>query len=242
MPRRRRRRHSITRSAGVWLATLSTVVGIATGMFALRDQVFPRESGRAEASLPVYQESVGEVCSDVNEAERARVRDARRLARRLRVARTAVAQRDALLDSVRLGIAAGGHQLGLLEGLDAPPELAELHRATATAWSRNIALLRVYAHRLDATRDRRQLLGAIEILSRSRPALGRNGVTVRAGLARLGGGRCRLDPPIVERTITLPGSGHGAVTPAVNPARTASPGSIAPGRLRPRGGGTLPAP
>jgi hypothetical protein len=37
------------RQAAIWLATLSTVVGIATGMFTLRDQVFPRESGSAQA-------------------------------------------------------------------------------------------------------------------------------------------------------------------------------------------------
>ena len=225
----------------MWLATTSTVVGLATGMFTLRDELWPRESGRAEASLPAYQQSVGDVCGDLNAVERARVRDARRLARRLRSAGTAAAQRDAVLDSVRLTLAAGGHDLALFQGLDAPRALAQPHRATATAWSRNLALLRGYAHRLDASRNRRQMLAAVETLSRSRPALGRDGIAVRAGLVRLGGGRCRLDPPVIERTITLPGSAHGVITPAVNPARTAAPGDLAPSGPRPRRPGRLGA-
>ena len=109
-----RRRRSSTRGTrrgsrrrlshpGVWLATLSTVVGIATGMFTLRDQVFPHESGTAQAAD--YQTSVGAVCLAINEGESARARDARDLARRLRRAGSIPAQRDVLLDSTNRRIA-----------------------------------------------------------------------------------------------------------------------------------------
>ena len=53
---RSRDRDGLIRRPAVWLATLSTVVGIATGMFTLRDQVFPRASGTAvAASEDAYQ-------------------------------------------------------------------------------------------------------------------------------------------------------------------------------------------
>jgi hypothetical protein len=220
----------LSRSARIWLATLSTVVGLATGMFTLRDQLFPGESGSAQASLPEYQQSVGDLCRDLNEAERARAEDARRLAKRLRRARTTLAQRNALLDGVRRSIARGGHELALFEGLNVPSTLVSRHRATAKVWDRNLELLRDYAQRLDGSRDARQLSTAIEALSRSRPALGRNGVSLRAGLVGLAGGRCRLDPPIVDRTITLPASSHDVSTPTVARRRARSSGTTTPTR------------
>ncbi len=72
---------------GVWLATLSTVVGIATGMFTLRDQIIPPESGSAQAALGDYQASIGEICLAMNDADSAGAQEARSLARRLPRAR-----------------------------------------------------------------------------------------------------------------------------------------------------------
>jgi len=39
----------------VWSATSSTVVGVATGMFMLHDQVLHPRGTEAEASMPEYQ-------------------------------------------------------------------------------------------------------------------------------------------------------------------------------------------
>ena len=39
----------VGRRAKIWLATISTVVGVATGMFTPRDQVFPSEAGSTGA-------------------------------------------------------------------------------------------------------------------------------------------------------------------------------------------------
>ena len=104
MARRRRRaskraaqtpandRSQFRRHPGVWLATLSTVVGVATGMFTLRDQVFPRESGTAVAvSVPAYQQGVGRVCDEVNDNDAYRARNDRAVRRELQRARTPVA-------------------------------------------------------------------------------------------------------------------------------------------------------
>jgi hypothetical protein len=63
---RAKRRNQVLFRPGVWLATLSTMVGVATGMFTLRDEIFPNESGRAEASVPDFQRSVGQICQDLN--------------------------------------------------------------------------------------------------------------------------------------------------------------------------------
>src|SRR5918992_1019644 len=92
------KRGLLERRAGIWLATMSTVVGLATGMFTLRDQVFPREAGTARAvSAPAYQHEIGRVCDEVNANDRRRVREDRTIKRTLRRARTTMAQRNALL-------------------------------------------------------------------------------------------------------------------------------------------------
>src|SRR3954465_6845853 len=88
-----KRKTTDERSAGlshpalVLLGTLSTVVAIATGMFTLRDNIFPKEVGSAQASIAAYQQSVGNVCRQHNDSEHARAANARRLKRRLQGAK-----------------------------------------------------------------------------------------------------------------------------------------------------------
>jgi TolA-binding protein len=124
----------LSRRPGVWLATLSTVVAVATGMFTLRDQIFPRQAGTTQASVLVYEQSVGETCDALNQAAKARVKTATQLAERLRHARTDVAQRNALLDSTRQIITRSEQALIRFRGLVVPGALAGHERATATAW------------------------------------------------------------------------------------------------------------
>src|SRR4051812_25204333 len=80
----------------VWLATISTVVGVATGMFTLRDQVFPRESGTAAAvALPEYQAQVGRVCDELNDDDSRRARENRSVEATVEKAGTTLIQRNA---------------------------------------------------------------------------------------------------------------------------------------------------
>lgn len=202
-PAKERERHLIARPAVV-LATLSTVVGIATGMFTLRDEIFPQEAGTANASLGAYQSGVGGICDRVNTAERARARDSRTLRRQLPKQRSTLLQRNLLLDGVNRSAVAGVDQSSRLSGLAVPEELAGRHATTLAAWTRNLDRVREYGRRLDGAQTRKQLEAAIAYLSRARPALSRDGTMLRAGLVRLGGSACRLDPPIVTRTVTLP--------------------------------------
>jgi len=242
MPKRRSRTRSASteppdherrwfRHAGVWLATLSTVVGVATGMFTLRDQVFPRESGTAVAvSVPAYQQDVGRVCDELNDDDRDRARQDTTIRRRLRRAKTTMTQRNALLDGVRRTAARSGNTLASFTALEAPPTLAARHRTTRTTWERNLERLRAYALALDRAANRRQVLAALDRLSTQRPVIARDGVAVRAGLQRLGAENCDLDPPIVTATYTLPPlPGHeGGTTSGTTPSPSGGDGGVAP--------------
>ena len=200
-----------SRKAGVWLATLSTVVGVATGMFTLRDQVFPGEAGTAQA-VPdsVYRHKVGAICDELNAAERARARELRPLGRRLRRATTTGQQRNALLDAVRHQTARTSHALSALTALEPPKPRAAEHRSTKAAWGRNLDRIRTYAEQLDGASDRREMVAAINYLSRQRSAIARESVRFTAGLQRLGQENCRIAPPISTSALTLPPLGGQA--------------------------------
>lgn len=131
-PRSTKRPERVSHNARIWLATLSTVVGVATGMFTLRDQVFPGESGTAGAvSESAFRADVGEICDELNDGERARVPDDRRLARELKKARTNVAQRDALLDNARREAALARQHAAVREGFN---RRARFRRRALTRW------------------------------------------------------------------------------------------------------------
>jgi hypothetical protein len=198
-------RSGFRRHAAVWLATLSTVIGVATGMFTLRDQVFPREAGTAVAvSVPAYQQRVGDVCDAVNLDDRLRARQDKVIKRKLKHAKTTVQQRNALLDSVRVTASRSGHTLASFTAIEEPPILTPVRRKTQEAWERNLARIRNYSQDLDSSRTRKQLLKAIDGLTAIRPTLGRDADTLRSGLQRLGEANCDLEPPIITSTFTLP--------------------------------------
>src|SRR5829696_1403348 len=168
---------------GIWLATLSTVVGIATGMFTLRDQVFPREAGSAGAvSVSAYQQRVGRVCDELNAVDRRRAVEAKTIRRKLERAKTTADQRTALHDGQRRTILRSGHALAMFTAPETPKALIATRRKTEAVWNRNLARLSEYAVRLDHAGTRRQLLAAIDYLSRMRPALAKDGVRLMSGL------------------------------------------------------------
>ena len=202
-PREERKEHR--RNATIWLATLSTVVGIATGMFTLRDQVFPRESGSAQAvSTPAYQQQVGRVCDELNTDDSRRARELKTIRKRLRTAKTTTTQRNALLDGQRWTIARSGHALASFTALETPTSLRGTGSDTRAAWNRNLTRLRTYAERLDRVETRAQLVAAIGHLSSLRTPLAQDGVKLMAGLRRLGGANCDLRTPISTPTFPLP--------------------------------------
>ena len=191
--------------AKIWLATISTVVGVATGMFTLRDQVFPSEAGSAGAmSTPAYEEHVGRVCDEVNANDRLRAHEDSILRVGLPRAQTTIDQRNLLLDAARRTIARDGHALAAFTGLAAPDALAPVRHDTGTAWNRNLARVRDYALRLDGAGTRAQLVAALVHLSTVRPQIAADHVTVASGLERLGAAECDLQPQRVTRTFTLP--------------------------------------
>jgi hypothetical protein len=196
--------HGLSRRAQVWLATLGTIVGVGTGMFTLADEVAPKHAGSAQASLPQYQQSIAAVCGEINRHERDRAQEAGKLARRLRKAKTTLAQRNALLESTLRSLRNGEHDLAMFASLDAPQALRTAERTTAWAWSRNLERVRDYAHRLDLVSSRAKFYAAITTLAGIREPQQRDGTTLRTELLRLGGGQCKLDPERVTKVVTLP--------------------------------------
>jgi hypothetical protein len=191
--------------AKIWLATISTVVGVATGMFTLRDQVFPSESGSADAmSTSAYAEHVGRVCDEANANDRLRAHEDAKLRAGLPRAETTIDQRNLLLDAARRTVARDGQALASFTGLAPPKALASVRRDTQVAWNRNLTRVRDYALRLDSAGTRAQLVAALVYLSTLRPSIAADHVTVAAGLERLGAAECDLQPQRVTRTFTLP--------------------------------------
>jgi hypothetical protein len=216
----------LSRRSGIWLTTLSTVVAVATGMFTLRDQIFPQQSPDAQASVSFYEQSIDDVCSALNDAEKLRGKNERQLARRLRrTDLSTLGQRNALLDSVRQIVENSEHVFADFKGHDAPRMLRAPAHKTVVAWTRIIAVLHGYSERLGVARTRRDLNAAIRTLRGTRTRVAAYRLDRASGLTRLGGGRCKLDPPITSPTMVLP-----AVTPPADPVNPppGSPPRIAP--------------
>jgi len=186
----------------VWLATLSTVVGVATGMFTLRDQVLNQGGDEAQASPVEYERAMDPVCDALNADEKERPRDVRRLRRALRQATTNTEQRDAIMVSTRGTRSDSSRQLAKFNGLDVPEKFAGLHEKTAAAWGRNVDRLRRYESHLDAVEDRDHLMRAIKSFSRKKYAMGRDGDTRDMGLERLANSSC-LDEAAVTPPVPL---------------------------------------
>jgi hypothetical protein len=242
----RGKRTGLSRRAGLWLTTVSTVVAVATGMFSLRDELFPQQSPEVQASdtqasIGLYQRSVGDACDALNDAEQARAKNERRLAQRLRRTRATLVQRNLLLDSQKEILANSEQALGEFKGRDAPKALAQHQREAVAAWQRIVDRLRAYVERLGSVANRGDLLDAVKTLPAMYTALAQDRVKRASGLVGSGGDHCRLDPPTVTPTITLRSSGaiaNGGVgtpgprnlPPPVNPSGgdPAPPSSPAP--------------
>jgi len=240
-----RRRGALSRRAAVWLATLGTIVGIATGMFTLRDHVFPGESGTSIASpdLAAYQQSIARVCDQINESDETWLRNTRSLRRELDRATNARDRGDALLVAAQRSAVTSRHLLSDLLATQAPPALERTKDATVAAWKRHLARISTYETRLARARGYRAIRAAIEQLTDQRHESGRDSLQVETGLRRLGGPGCQLregttTQPIripgavipVARTRSLPTSSNSARTRSAPPpwAQTGPPSSAPP--------------
>lgn len=218
----------------VWLGTLSTVVAIATGMFTLRDQLFPSDSGTAAASVAVYQQSVGDICSALNQADQARVANARSLTTRLSQAKTVLDERNAVLDSWNQVLNGSQYELAQFEGLNVPSVLQARERGTAAAWNRIVLRLRAFTQDLDASSDWPSLASAVKSLPAMQTASEADVVTRTAGLKNLGGGLCMLNQPVSLPAITLPRL--SAITVQPRPSQAAA-GAGEPSQISPQTSG-----
>lgn len=196
------------------LATLATVVAIATGMFELRNDVFPKDSGVAQASVTDYETSIGGICNALNQAESARVTKVEDLRSRLHDAKSVEDQRNAVLDSWTQVSDTSQHELVNFEGLDVPGSLATVERTTAAAWDRVAQRLRGFVGRLEGVSDDASLLAAVKTLPATDEALAADEDQRNTGLKKLGGGQCTLSDPVPTRVVTLPGTGQSVIAPS----------------------------
>jgi hypothetical protein len=208
---------------GVWLATLSTVVAVATGMFTLRDQIVPSSAGRAEADPTAFEYSVGGICDALNEDERTLVANDHRLANQLKRATTLTSQRNAILDSWDEVLNQSQYELAQFEGLQVPASFLVRERETQQVWSPIAELERQFVERLNAATDESDLSAAIQTLPAARTTIASDGVTLGAGLTYLGQGHCTLDGPVNIPTVTL----H-PITPPVKPPSSTTKTSAPP--------------
>ena len=230
----------LSRRSAVWLTTLSTVVALATGMFTLRDQVFPQQRPEAQASVSLYEASIADACDTLNDAEKLRERNEGRLEKRLRKAKhSTLAQRDALLDSAQQIVERSEHAFGQFRGHEPPDALRVAARDARIAWQRIIATLHGYIERLEGARDRADLVASVRTLRPLRPKVAGYRVDRASALTRLGGGRCRLDPPITTPTISLPATPHDSTPPIAPTPPGANPLA---GPANPPKGRAAPAP
>jgi hypothetical protein len=194
-----------SRRAQVWLATLGTVVGVATGMVALANNVMPKHSGSAQAAPdPVIQQTVGSICDDVNRHDTDRVSAASRLRLRLRPGRTALQVRDALLETYQRTLRNAEHDQTRLAALRPPHPSVATQRATAGAWTDNLERLRGIVAALDGAGSWARLDAVADDIGRLRTPMDRAVSKVRTGLLSLGGGQCHLEAQGVSRPVVLP--------------------------------------
>jgi hypothetical protein len=189
----------------VWLTAAGTLVAIATGMVTLGHEVF--KDDEALASIPAYQAKVGQICDDLNDAEKERAGpNYRRLERGVRHGKTFGVKRDAVRESVRSSLADADHLLVHFKGLRVPKALAGRHTQTAAIWTDNNERLRDYMARLDAVTSRRQLVAAADAFSHKRKTIARRAIDRDSGLYYLGDSDCDLNGAIPTEPVTLYGS------------------------------------
>jgi hypothetical protein len=147
------------------------------------------------------------VCAAINAHDRERNEGDTVLRRRVAKVNSALDARDAIHEGVEKVQRNAEHDLAMFTGLEAPAALRATAASTTTIWQRTLNRLGAYAHRLDVAGSSQEVQAAVNFNARLRAAMSRDVTAERAGLIRLGGGVCQLDPPLVSRAIRIRGDG-----------------------------------
>lgn len=193
----------------VALATVGTLVAIATGVLTLRNQLFPPEDGGTPVA--VYQQQVGELCDDVNDGYVEVRRGHREFVAEVRDNRTLADLRTAVIAELQGRLDFVADLKVKLEALDPPSSWAVSQRTAVAAWGRNAGRLRQQRGELRMVRDRADFDRAIESLDVD--AFDRDALTASSELRRLGGPACRLDERRTPEPVPTPGSRAEPSTP-----------------------------
>ena len=113
-------------------------------------------------------------------------------------------QRDVLLGDQTRIVSDADDLLARFESLRAPTLLQPLHADTGDARQRNEHRLSDYVQRLDAARNRAELIRAARSLVTLRDELRDDGRAIKAGLLHLGADQCELRPPPRLHPVSLP--------------------------------------
>ena len=114
----------------------------------------------------------------------------------MRHGRTALAQRDAIIDEVQARIASSGAAMSTLRAAGSPSgEAGARYDATLRAWSRNLRRLQRYRDALSTSSTFAEIRRAAVANDHARSVFERDARAVMAGLQALGGDACELELP-----------------------------------------------
>lgn len=213
----------------VWLTTLATVVAVATGMFTLRDQIFPSQSGSAPASELQYSTGVSSVCDALNEHDMQRANGVSKLRRQLAHYTTPLAERNAVITAWQGVYDNASHELAVFKGLEAPDDDLVTERETARTWTATLDVQLGLMQRLEAVGSYARLVAVVRTLPRIDRMVETDSNAIDGDLEKLGDGHCDLTTPLQTRPVTLPTPPGRRSTPqVVNPPDPTTASATAP--------------
>ncbi len=206
----------------VWLATLSTVVATATGMFALRDYIFASDSPAGRTHLAAaqndaaatYQAAVARTCGRLYRNDKDTAENFRRFQVRLAKFDSGYDERNALVDVVGSSADRSRKALSTFQALEVYPSmLAPSARRVARAWRAKVRRLDAYT---DDLRDAQSFGALVDAVSEygDRRARDRADTAVMVkNLVKLNPQRCEPPDAITAPSVQL-----------IGPPRTVSAG------------------
>ena len=206
------------------LASLAASVATVLAVF-----VAPGDNGPGSAQAAASP-SVARACRATQNGwdDQARREPAFRAA--VRDGRTALAQRDAVINETQARIASSGAAVSLLRAAGSPGgDAGARYDRTLRAWSRNVRRLERYRDALSAASTFAELNRAAAANDRTRSAFENDAHTVMAGLQALGGDACELDPPPPTKVTHF--DNHGAAHHEAHP--NVLPDAVPPQAKRP---------
>ena len=196
------------------LASLAASVATVLAVF-----VAPGDNGPGSAQAAASP-SVARACRATQKGWDDQARRERAFRAAVRDGRTALAQRDAIINETQARIASSGAAMSLLRAAGSPGgEASVRYDLTLRAWSRNVRRLERYRDALSAASTFAELNRAAVANDRTRSAFENDAHTVMAGLQALGGDACELDPPPPTKVTHLVhhGATHHDARPNVVP-------------------------